>query len=397
MLSFRGIPMLYLNRGSYWRPMMFLTFAVLVWHALTSARFDRSAPIVARAEEPPAKEADDPNAVEYRVYEWKRNAAPVKMISKDEGYCFLTEIGGHFAGGGESVKVYIGEDGFWYLGGGAFQDIWAKAMSVKFPHKMAAVVLPPPDPAVEAWAGALGTFAASADAGTKELAASELKALPSDPDGLMALADAWNALAPKRELAERRLVESHILNLYATAVGKLAGPALPPARKRFDSLRIALANRQLNDLAEWKVDSGQWSTKADGRIEGHDNSTLLFNNALPADCFIEFRVSVIDGQRPRIHFKGCELYVGNEGDLHDFQVFGAETQRGVPVPYVHEQEFKFGMKLSGKNFEFYVDGELMAKGTRKAVPLTLNLALSAGDDWSRGTAQFWDFKVSAVE
>ncbi len=54
---------------------------------------------------------------EYTTYEWQHNAAPVKMIHKDEGFCYLADIGGAFDGGAEVARVYIGDDGFWYLHG----------------------------------------------------------------------------------------------------------------------------------------------------------------------------------------------------------------------------------------------------------------------------------------
>ena len=54
---------------------------------------------------------------EYTTYEWKHNAPPVKMIHRDEGFCYLADIGGAFDGGAEVARVYIGDDGFWYLHG----------------------------------------------------------------------------------------------------------------------------------------------------------------------------------------------------------------------------------------------------------------------------------------
>ena len=332
---------------------------------------------------------------EYRQYEWQRGGAPVRMISKDEGFCFLSAVGGHFAGGGESVRVYIGEDGFWYLGGSAAQELWGKAMSVKFSHKLATSVVPAEDPNETAWHAGLPELAKSDDAAIKELAKRELAAMPSDPEGLMGLADAWNAATAKQELVERRLAEAHVLHLYAMATGKLDGDGLATARHRLDVLRIALANRQLNDLAEWKVAAGNWSATVDNQIEGSGDCVLDLKNPLPADCFLEFHVNVVEGMRPRIEFPGTGMEVGNEGDFHQFIVVGAETQRGVSVPYVNGQELKFGVKFAGKAFEFYSNGELMAKGTRTNVPQSLRVILSGGDGWSPGTTRFWGFKVSA--
>ena len=54
---------------------------------------------------------------EFTNYRWDHNAPPVKMIHKDEGFCYLADIGGAFDGGAEVARVYIGDDGFWYLHG----------------------------------------------------------------------------------------------------------------------------------------------------------------------------------------------------------------------------------------------------------------------------------------
>ena len=39
------------------------------------------------------------------------------MIRKEEGFCYLTAAAGAFNGGGEVANVYVGDDGYWYLGG----------------------------------------------------------------------------------------------------------------------------------------------------------------------------------------------------------------------------------------------------------------------------------------
>lgn len=46
----------------------------------------------------------------------------MRLIRKDAGFCALSLVTGAFAGGGEIVKVWIGPDGFWYLGGQSGQE-----------------------------------------------------------------------------------------------------------------------------------------------------------------------------------------------------------------------------------------------------------------------------------
>jgi hypothetical protein len=69
---------------------------------------------------------------EYKTFEWEHNAAPVKMIHKDEGFCYLADIGGAFNGGAEVARVYVGDDGFWYLHGSTGQGFMVvRAIAVK--------------------------------------------------------------------------------------------------------------------------------------------------------------------------------------------------------------------------------------------------------------------------
>ena len=73
-----------------------------------------------------------PNEVEFRS--WHQGEPPVKLIRKEEGFCALTGVGGGFAGVGEEVHVYIGDDGYWYLGGKSMQaGVSAECVIMRFP------------------------------------------------------------------------------------------------------------------------------------------------------------------------------------------------------------------------------------------------------------------------
>ncbi len=69
---------------------------------------------------------------EFTTFQWEHNAAPVKMIHKDEGFCYLADIGGAFDGGAEVARVYISDDGFWYLHGSTGREfLVVRAIAVK--------------------------------------------------------------------------------------------------------------------------------------------------------------------------------------------------------------------------------------------------------------------------
>jgi hypothetical protein len=76
-----------------------------------------------------------PRSYEYAVYEWKHAGSPIRMIDSREGFCYLVSVKGLNNSGAEHARVYIGEDGFWYLDGHTFDGkgfLELKAMSVKF-------------------------------------------------------------------------------------------------------------------------------------------------------------------------------------------------------------------------------------------------------------------------
>ena len=97
----------------------------------------------ARGEEPklavPSAEATKKpagfGAVEFRG--WHQGEPPVKLIRKDEGFCALTGVTGRFEGDGEQVRVYIGDDDYWYLGGQSAQKgVAATCVIVRYPETL---------------------------------------------------------------------------------------------------------------------------------------------------------------------------------------------------------------------------------------------------------------------
>ncbi len=52
---------------------------------------------------------------------WNQGEDPVRLIKQTDGFCFLTKVTGHFQGDGESVRLWVDSDGYWYLGGDSQQ------------------------------------------------------------------------------------------------------------------------------------------------------------------------------------------------------------------------------------------------------------------------------------
>ncbi len=166
-------------------------------------------------------------SAEYAQYEWKNGDKPVRMLKRDEGFCFLTEIGGHFAGAGEVVRVYIGEDGYWYLAGESGQaELWGKAMSVKFAKKVKAAVIPVADPNAATWPRSLPSCRRTPSADIQSAAGLEQKGLPEERDKLIALADVWEKSTRELPVEQRRAIETHVIWLYDRGMAGLDDAAL---------------------------------------------------------------------------------------------------------------------------------------------------------------------------
>ena len=153
----------------------------------------------------------------------------------------------------------------------------------------------------------------------------------------------------------------------------------------------AILTRQLNDFNEWSINQGKWQM-ANGRLRGEGETRIDFNPVLPADCVLRCRVNVVGGMRPRMYFGGTGLMFGNERYTKHFFPEGVKVTDGKDFPYENGEEHAIAFKFSGAGFEVEMDGKHAFTGTR-TVASSIHLFLRGGDDWSRGTTEFWDFKI----
>lgn len=113
------------------------------WYLTGSA----ASPVAAKAISLPFSKGVQARVKEYT---WIAGQNSVKMIKKDDGFCFLSTVSGAFRGGGEEVKVHLAADNYWYLSGRSAQAaLSAKAMSVEFTSDNATAVVstaPKPTP-----------------------------------------------------------------------------------------------------------------------------------------------------------------------------------------------------------------------------------------------------------
>jgi hypothetical protein len=71
------------------------------------------------------------SASQIAYYRWSRGQPAIRMIHQDEGFCVLSSVGGGFRGGAEWVRVFVDEEGYWTLAGGAQRALSAEAISFK--------------------------------------------------------------------------------------------------------------------------------------------------------------------------------------------------------------------------------------------------------------------------
>ena len=87
-------------------------------------------------------------------------------------------------------------------------------------------------------------------------------------------------------------------------------------------------------------------------------------------------------------------FFGNEGFKKTLWLYGAGLSNilGQPAYYSNGQELLLKIHFQGDRFRFLAEGVLIAEGSRKSGD-KIAFSLRAGDDWSKGTTDFWDFEL----
>jgi hypothetical protein len=244
------------------------------------------------------------------------------------------------------------------------------------------------------WAAGLTHIAKGDDMALKSLALQENKSAGTSEETL-ALAEGWFAAAKKEPEPIRESLQRHAIKLYNQGVKGKSGTELAAENKRFVGLKLAVASRDMNLLQNWKIANGKWTQAPDGKIRGDGNSRANFKQKLPQDFYIQFRMSVASGMRPRIYFGGTQMFIGSDGPTQHLSAHSTKSYRGVTRKYVNGEEMLIGVRFRGAHFDWYANGERIGRGERAVVPEYVTIGIRGGDNWSRGTTLYWDFKVMA--
>ncbi len=92
----------------------------------TESRLRRESP-------PPAPMGMPKLGAAVETHWWHQGEPPVKLIRQEDGFCALTGVTGRFQGGGELVRVYVADDGYWYLvGRSGASDVAAECIVIRY-------------------------------------------------------------------------------------------------------------------------------------------------------------------------------------------------------------------------------------------------------------------------
>lgn len=77
-----------------------------------------------------------------RVVRWSHGDTTKRLMPADQGFCYISGIGGNFEGAGEAVRIWV-DDGMWWVGGHSCQpSLWIDVTCVSWPGARKPAVSP---------------------------------------------------------------------------------------------------------------------------------------------------------------------------------------------------------------------------------------------------------------
>jgi hypothetical protein len=158
-----------------------------------------------------------------------------------------------------------------------------------------------------------------------------------------------------------------------------AAPTPPP------SGRVLLSKEHEH---HWKEVKGQWKIE-NGVMTGNGESYIDFPGAITPPFKLWFTIKVMDGIRARVSFGPLSF---SNGPSNSFQIY-PRHDGDATVAYERNTAYKVAIVVSQKAVEFYMDDQLITTvpGFKDRVE---KLEFSAGDGWSKGSAEFRDIVLN---
>jgi len=156
------------------------------------------------------------------------------------------------------------------------------------------------------------------------------------------------------------------------------------------------------DLSGWTCEGASW-TVAEGVLRntgGYEQDLIKYNTVLPPDQFaLEMRVRIVSGMRLRTHAAFDSIYMGNEGSIRQFEVYGRDITDVAQVgddSYVLGQWYLLRLEVSATDrIELYKDNYLTHIATRtKRVPSQITIV--PGDHYSPGQIEVSSIRYHIV-
>jgi len=156
------------------------------------------------------------------------------------------------------------------------------------------------------------------------------------------------------------------------------------------------------DTSGWTCGATAWTVSGGilRNTRGYDEDWIAYNTALPSKEFaLELRVRIVSGMRLRAHAAQDSIYMGNEGSIRQFEVYGRDIANVAQVgddSYVLGDWYTLRLEVTYTDqVRLFKNGALTHVGTRtRCVPSQVTIV--PGDHYSPGQVEVSSVRYQVV-
>ncbi len=156
------------------------------------------------------------------------------------------------------------------------------------------------------------------------------------------------------------------------------------------------------DTSDWTCGGAAWSVSGGilRNTRGYEQDWISYNTTLPSDSFaFEMRVRMVSGMRLRTHMAFDSIYVGNEGGIRQFEVYGRDITGVAQVgddSYVQGAWYTLRLEVSSTDrVQLFKNGVLTHTAARTG-RLPSQITVVPGDHWSPGSVEISSIRYRLV-
>ncbi len=142
---------------------------------------------------------------------------------------------------------------------------------------------------------------------------------------------------------------------------------------------------------KWQKQSGEWLRTTE-QLAGCSDSTLLYDFNRAAPFQIDFEITVLEGMRARLVMGNVKF--ANEGGKTTFGLY-PQPKGAKLFTYERKKPYQITLKAAKDKTELLVDGVKVCDGPKIEGVLDV-LQFRAGDDYSKGKAEFRKIRISPL-